>query len=267
MLKILSLFILVSCATSRNFPAKNVCYLLYNLKSKKFEKEINPKFCKVQLPAASTFKVPLAVMGFDSGILKDETTLFKWDGQKRFLEVWNKDHNARSWMKESVVWYSQVLTSKLGMDKTQNYLNKFHYGNQDLSSGLKYSWLTPSPTESGGVKNSLKISAYEQVSFLEKLWNEALPVSQLSQAKTKSILAKDENPPHRELLGKTGSGFIDDEMKLRLGWYVAHLKVGMKEYIVVTNFTDAKEMPQPRNFGGPEAKELTKQLLIEDDLF
>lgn len=231
-----------------------------------FEKEINPQFCKIQHPPNSSFKIALAVMGFDSGILKDENTTFKWDGEKRFLDVWNKDHNARSWMKDSVVWYSQELSPKLGTEKMTDYLNKFEYGNRDMSGGIKHAWLTPSPA-SEGMKNSLKISAYEQVYFLKNLWNQTLPVSQESQIKTKSILPKDENPPHRELLGKTGSGFVGKKMNLRLGWYVAHLKVGPKEFIVVTNFTDEKEMPQPRNFGGPEAKELTKQLLSEDDLF
>lgn len=266
MTKLILLFILVSCATKRNFPDKNVCFLLYNLKTDKFEKEINPQFCKIQLPPASTFKVPLAVMSFDAGLLKDENTTLKWDGQKRFMDAWNKDHTARTWMRDSVVWFSQELSPKLGAEKMTDYLNKFEYGNRDMSGGIKHAWLTPSPA-SEGMKNSLKISAYEQVNFLKNLWNQKLPVSQDAQIKTKSILAKEENPPHRELLGKTGSGFTGEEMNLRIGWYVAHLKSGMKEYIVVTNFTDTKEMPQPRNYGGPEAKELTKQILVEDDLF
>lgn len=61
-------------------------------------------------------------------------------------------------MKESCVWYSQVLTKELGMKKFQDYVTKFSYGNMDLSgdkgqkNGLTHAW----------VASSLRISAEEQ---------------------------------------------------------------------------------------------------------
>ncbi|MBA2404850.1 MAG: penicillin binding protein transpeptidase domain-containing protein, partial [Bdellovibrionales bacterium] len=104
-----TLLFLSSCATQppKKFANKDVCFLLFNLGSGTFEKIINQDRCGQKLPAASTFKVPLAVMAFDSGVLKDEHTMLKWDGEKRFLDAWNKDHTASSWMKDSVVWFSQ----------------------------------------------------------------------------------------------------------------------------------------------------------------
>lgn len=255
------ILLFVGCATKRDFPQKNVCFLLFNLKTNEYEKELNPKFCKIPQLPASTFKVPLAIMGFESGVLKDETTMFKWDGKKHFLDAHNKDHTAATWMRDSVVWYSQVLAEKMGKEMVQNYVTQLNYGNKDTSGELTTFWLPNEP------KASIKISAYEQVEFMKKLWKEELPFSKRSQELTKKILVREINPPHRELAGKTGSGYVNDEKTLRLGWYIAHLKSGLKEYIVVTNFTDKVEMPQPRSFGGPEAKELTKQLLTEDDLF
>lgn len=148
------------------------CFLLYNLKTQKFEHEIGAKTCRKRYPACSTFKVPLAVMAFDSQILKDQTQTLKWDGKKQWLEAWNKDHNAKSWMRESVVWFSQRLTPKLGTKKLQNYLNKFQYGNKSLKGGITQAWLNP-PTNPVG----LKISAYEQVEFMKKLWTDKLPAS------------------------------------------------------------------------------------------
>ncbi len=199
--------------------------------------------------------------------MKDEKTTFRWDNEKRFLEVWNKDQTAESWMRESVVWVSQQITPQIGEQKIVSYLKSFDYGNKDFSGGLKTAWLTPAPISTDVKENSLKLSGYEQVEFLAKFWSGELKVSKHATDMTKKILVYETNPPHRTLAGKTGSGFIDSAQTIRLGWYVAHLSVGAKEYIVVTNFTDVKEMPQPRGFGGLEAKELTKQLLSEHDMW
>ena len=71
--------------------------------------------CKKRVSPASTFKVPLALMAFDAGILKDEGSGMKWDGTKTSRQEWNRDQTAASWMKYSVVWFSQRLTPQLGM--------------------------------------------------------------------------------------------------------------------------------------------------------
>lgn len=266
-MKYFALLLLLACSTSRNFVNKDVCFLIYDLKEEKFLTRYNGSNCNVELPAASTFKIPLSLMAFDSGVLKDEKTEFKWNGQKYFLDSWNKDQTAASWMKESVVWVSQEITPNLGIQKIQKYLADFKYGNQNMSGGIKTAWLTPAPITGEVKENSLKISGYQQVEFLAKFWNGKLPVSAHATEMTKKILVHETNPPHRFLDGKTGSGFIDAEQTKRLGWYVAHLAVGLKNYIVVTNFVDTKEVPQPRGFGGIEAKEITKQLLSEQDLW
>jgi len=54
-------------------------------------------------------------MAFDAGILKDEGSGMKWDGTKTSRQEWNRDQTAASWMKYSVVWFSQRLTPQLGM--------------------------------------------------------------------------------------------------------------------------------------------------------
>jgi len=111
----------------------------------------------------STFKIPLSLMGFDSGILVDEmhpVWPFK-EGYVDWRSAWRKNHNPSTWIKESCVWYSQILTKKLGMKKFQDYVTQFSYGNMDLSgdkgknNGLTNAWLS----------SSLKISSIQQVAF------------------------------------------------------------------------------------------------------
>jgi beta-lactamase class D len=40
------------------------------------------------------------------------------------------------WLKDSIVWVSQRITPLLGQEKFKAYLEKFHYGNTDISAAL-----------------------------------------------------------------------------------------------------------------------------------
>jgi beta-lactamase class D len=260
-------FILVSCSTKRNFPEKDVCYLLFNMTTGKYEEVYNEKRCEERLPACSTFKVALSVMSYDSGILKDELNpVFKWDGVKRSIEPWNKDQTPTSWIRESAVWVSQEMTPKLGMTKIQNYLNDFEYGNRDFSGGLKYSWLTPAKFVNEPMENTLKISGYDQVKFLSKLWRGELKASAKAQTLTKNIMTHDESPRGIVLIGKTGSGFTNENQDYRIGWFVGHVQKDESEYIVVVNFSDKQKQPAG-TYGGREAKEMALKLLTEKGLW
>lgn len=263
---ILFFILIAACSTKPRFLNKEVCFLLYDLEKKTFEEIINQDRCEMRFPAASTFKIPLAVMSFDAGLLKDENHLLKWDGTKKFLPAWEKDHTATSWMRESVVWYSQELTPQLGRSKIEYYLKTFMYGNADMSGGIKTAWLTPSDFTEDAMRNSLKISGMEQVFFLEKLWRGELKASSASQEMTQKLLGTEVSPNGSELSGKTGSGFIGDKFDLRIGWYVGYLKAKNKNYVLVINFTDIEKLKE-RAFGGAEARETAKKILTEKKLW
>ncbi len=176
--------------------------------------------CDVRYSPASTFKIPLAVIGYDSGILKDENHPI-WESPKSltFLkDYWSGEKTPASWMRFSIVWYSQNLTKKLGAKKFQNYVDKLDYGNRDLSGnlglndGLSQSWLS----------SSLLISANEQLSFITKLAENKLPVTQLAQEKTKNILRFfDESMLSNGwiIYGKTGTD-VDRKTGERKGYFV-----------------------------------------------
>lgn len=244
-----------------HFKGMRGCFLLYNVKTKHFEKQLGDA-CQERFPACSTFKVPLAIMAFDSGVLKDEKQTLKWDGQKRMLEAWNKDHNAASWMPESVVWFSQRLTPKLGEKKLKKYLENFKYGNEDVSTGITTAWLN-SPADPRG---SLAINAYEQVEFMRKLWMNELPASGRSLELTRKITYLETSPKGFKLSGKTGSNFYDTTRKVQFGWFIAHVTNGDQEYIAVTNISDLKPVETDK-FGGFRAKMITKDLLLESGLW
>lgn len=264
---------IVSCKASPvQNEAKNVsanyfdkmdgCFLLFNMKTGHIDKVIGDERCRKQLPACSTFKVPLAVMAFDSGILKDESVTLKWDGKKDSREESNRDHNAQTWMKQSIVWFSQRLTPKLGKKKIQKYLNDFDYGNKDLAAGIQQAWLV-SPSDEGP---ALKISAYEQLEFMKKLWTSSLPASARSMQKTRDITYLETSPRGTKLSGKTGSNFYDKNHQIHLGWFISHIQNGNQEYITIANFTDLVPV-ETAGFGGFRAKEITKKILADSDLW
>lgn len=234
------------------------CFLLYNMKTKAFEKIIGEEVCREQLPACSTFKVPLAVMAFDSGIIKDKNATLKWDGVKNDLMAHNQDHSAVTWMKDSVVWVSQRITPALGTKKLQKYLNDFDYGNKDISQGLRTAWLA----RPGDNSTALKISAYQQVEFMEKLWTDRLPASKQALQVTRELTYLEDSPKGYRLNGKTGSNSFEHNRSLKFGWFVAHLERSSQQYIAVTNIADLQPQSNP-GYGGPRAKDLTKRILAD----
>lgn len=274
---ILFLSVLAGCSTTAPKEAvvapvvdphkgKAVCFLLVDVETGQIQKSLNEINCNEQLSPCSTFKIPLAVMGFDSGVLKDETTQFKWNGVKHSIEGWNQDQTAADWMKNSTVWYSQVMTPKIGHGKIKSYLRKFEYGNQDFRGGLKTAWLTPA----GFIKDekgfTLKISGIEQIDFLKKLVRNKLPVKLKAQELTKKLIFLETTPKGYAFSGKTGSGYTDGTLTRRIGWFVGSIKTPDREYVFVTNFKDTEDV-KDAEYGSRYAKALTIELLKAEGLW
>lgn len=220
--------------------------------------------CDKRLSPCSSFKVPIALMGFDAGILKSPTQpKLKFTEAIRlsnapnynpakypFQKFWMRDQTPESWMKYSVVWYSQEVTKKLGMEKFKNYLDKFDYGNKDVSGtpgkndGLTESWL----------ENSLKISSREQVEFIEKLGNRKLPVSKQAIENTVKIIALENVGDDWKLYGKTGSG-------AQIGRFVGWVEKGNRRIFFAQDVVE-EAFFHAGLAGGKIAKELAKDNLV-----
>lgn len=248
------------------FEGKSGCFLLYSVRSGRFIEQIGGQNCRIRYVACSTFKVPLAVMAFDSKTLKDEKETLRWDGKRGMIPEWDHDQNAVSWMKDSVVWFSQRLTPALGELRIRSYLADFQYGNQDISRGIKDAWLI-APDDPG---SSLKISPYEQIEFLKRLYAGKLAVSEQSMALTRAILPTETTPNGFQFSGKTGSNFqmsdVEGSPRRRLGWFIGRVAKGSDEYFVATVFRDLKPTDDSF-FGGRRAKEITKERLKARGLF
>ncbi len=133
----------------RYLPHQSACFLLYDLTAKQLIQVDHEVNCSKRMAPDSTFKIPLSLMAFDQAII-NQVTHFKWDRQPHRLKTWDHEQTPKSWLTNSVVWVSQQLTPKLGLDKIQYYLSEFEYGNQDfighsgLHDGLTQAWLSSS---------------------------------------------------------------------------------------------------------------------------
>lgn len=178
--------------------------------------------CEERFTPMSTFKVPLALMGYDAGLLKDEHRPL-WDYDRKFdaPKRARKPVDPTIWEAESILWYSQELTRRLGPEAFDRYVRELGYGNADTrglpgkDDGLTHSWLS----------SSLLISADEQAAFMRRIGARDLPVSRAAIDMTARIIPSFEAADGWKVQGKTGSGSLRRKNgKLNaarpVGWFV-----------------------------------------------
>ncbi|WP_090986492.1 class D beta-lactamase [Paenibacillus sp. CF384] len=168
----------------------------------------------------SSFKVPNALIGLEVGAVRDEYDVKRWDGIIRPFEVWNRDHSLASAMRASAIWYYQAMARDIGTERMKSYVERIHYGNMDISGGIDTFWLS----------SSLKISAEEQVDFIEDLVEETLPFQEQTQKTVKRMMI-DNDQDNYTVHGKTGTRLSDNG----LGWYVGYVELGKTDWVFASN--------------------------------
>jgi beta-lactamase class D len=200
--------------------------------------------CGTRVTPASTFKIAISLMGYESQFLKDEHSpaLPFHAGYADWLPAWRQTTDPTSWIKYSVVWFSQQVTQSLGTARFQKYVTDFHYGNEDVSgdpgkhNGLTRAWLS----------SSLRISPLEQLGFLEKLVTRQLPVSSHALEMTKRITEITVLPNGWDIHGKTGAGSPPtpdgsyDEAH-SYGWFVGWATKGSRTIVFARLVQDEKQ--------------------------
>jgi len=172
---------------------------------------------------ASTFKIPHTLIVLNENIMNSQDDIIKWDNVKRTYQVWNQDQTLKSAFLVSCVWCYQKFTTHLSKEKYLEYLKLFNYGNATIGSNLSEFWLD----------GSLKISAYEQIDFLKKLYNNRLLTNEKSMLMLKNILVEEENE-YYVLRAKSG---WDGE----IGWYVGYITTKTENYFFAMNGNIKKE--------------------------
>ncbi|MEJ8567624.1 penicillin-binding transpeptidase domain-containing protein [Elongatibacter sediminis] len=200
--------------------------------------------CETPLSPCSTFKIPNSLIGLDAGVLKGPGDTFTWDGTVHSRKVLNQDHDLASAVRHSVVWYFQQVARSVGPERMQQALDRFGYGNRDISGGIDQFWLG----------SSLKISALDQIDFLRRLNARELPADPGHQATTRELLLQDFAIPEDfrgTLYGKTGSCPMPGSDH---GWFVGIVEREEDTLVFAVNVIG-------ENRWGPEARRIAIRML------
>jgi beta-lactamase class D len=218
---------------------------------------VDPAQVETRFVPASTYKIPNALIGLETGVVTGEDFTLSWDGVKRDRESWNQDHNLATAIKESAVWYFQIVARRVGLARMQEKVKAFGYGNQNIGVVVDRFWLD----------GPLAISALEQVEFLRRLlatargqkvpW--ALPVSPGHAQLLMKLLVKRESGGW-VLRGKTGMARARKPQ--RIGWLVGIVDApnGKGSWVYATIVT-GKDSAGPAIFDARET--LTIGMLAE----
>jgi beta-lactamase class D len=190
--------------------------------------------CATRLSPASTYKIPHALIGLETGVVTT-TTVEKWDGVKHPSQPkWNLDHTVLSAMRPSVLWFFQRMAPKIGAARAAEWLARFDYGNRDTSGPITTYW----------VNGRLRISPDEQLAFLKKFYDGTLPVSKAHVDQLKGAMEQAPgtvenargvhklNAPWRSgmtLNSKTGASTIESGESV--SWLVGQLTVDQRKVV------------------------------------
>jgi beta-lactamase class D len=249
------LLILSGCVSSKNnkeLHNNKVGFVLFE-EGKGVISVNDSSLVKTRYSPCSTFKVPHAVFGLDSGYITGKDFTLEYDPQKNpqqsyWPNNWSQDHDLESAVKNSVVWYFQNVARNIGHKKMAHFLAKAKFGNQDISGGIDEFWLG----------SSLKISPLEQVELWSKLFKHQLGFKKENVDLVKEIILEEKTPKYT-LRAKTGACTQPNNQKS--AWWVGSLEQNGKTYYFSTIL-----------FGGDFAKlfstrkKVTKRLLKKEGL-
>ena len=213
------------------FKSKNIegTIVIESLNTKKVYIH-NDKRANMPLSPASTFKIPHTLIALNEGIVNANSIIF-WDKTDKGMEPWNKNQTLESAFKLSCVWCYKEFASKIGVEKYKNYLKELDYGNRIVGNDVSDFWLD----------GSLKITTFEQIKFLKRLYKNDLPfkIEDINTLKQIMIEEKNEN---FTLSAKSG---WSTRFEFESGWYIGFVETKDDVWFFATNLVTQgkKDLP------------------------
>ena len=217
--------------------ARRPCFLLYEIGVGQVRREPNAG-CNTRITPGSTFKIAQALFALDAGVVSGPDETIAYDGTGDWPESSKRDHTLASAMHESVIWYAQKLAERLGPEREQSYLLNIGYGNMDASGPPTRFWMG----------DSLAISPDEQQTFLLRLYNDKLPLSERAMKLVREMLVQPRDviinsqgrhkfdapwPADAVVSAKTAS--MTDLTGQAVRWLVGHVQRGKRAYVFVSS--------------------------------
>ena len=176
---------------------------------------------KGNLPA-STFKITNSIIALETGVVENDSTLFKWNGEKRYLKNWEQDLIFRDAFHYSCVPCYQEVATKIGAKQMNTYLDKLQYGNMDVdTTTIDTFWL----------QGASQINQFQQIDFLKRFYQSELLISERTVGIMKRMMVIEEIDEYK-LSGKTGWSIRNGNNN---GWFVGYIEARNKTYFFATN--------------------------------
>jgi len=201
--------------------------LIYDFENNKYYSNDFQWAEKGNLPA-STFKIPNSIIALETGIVEDDSTLFKWYGEKRYLKNWEQDLIFKQAFHYSCVPCYQEVARKIGEKNMSKHLNKIDYGNMKVDSlNIDSFWL----------KGESRINQFQQIDFLKRFYNSELPISKRTEMIMKRMMVIEHNSIYK-LSGKTGWSIKNGNNN---GWFIGYVETQNKTYFFASNIEPKKQ--------------------------
>ena len=231
-------FICVGCSNNNISEDKGIqkyfdsagvrgCFGLFNNSENNFIIYNLPRYRDSFYTPASTFKIVNSLIGIQTGVIRDENMVIKWDGIKRWNEDWNKNLTMKEAFAVSAVPYFQEIARRIGRDTMKIWIDSLGYGNRNISGPIDSFWLN----------NRLKIKPDEELGLVKKLYFGQLPFFKRTLDIVQSVMLREQNSNYK-LSYKTGWGTLENGYEL--GWVVGWIEENKHPYFFVLNF----ETPQ-----------------------
>jgi beta-lactamase class D len=119
-----------------------------------------------ELPA-STFKIPNTLIGLETGVLHRDL-VFRWDSTERANASWNEDLPLARAFRVSCVPCYQDVARRIGVGRMTQWLDRLRFGTMVV---------TDSTIDSFWLRGASRITPIQQLDFLMRLHERALPLS------------------------------------------------------------------------------------------
>ncbi|MFX1770049.1 class D beta-lactamase [Riemerella anatipestifer] len=199
----------------------NGSILIYDVKNKIYYSN-DFSWAKTGVIPASTFKIPNSIIALETGIIKNDSAIFKWNGEKRRFKIWEEDLTFKKAFQVSCVPCYQEIARKVGVKRMKKYLRKLDY------KGMVFDTLT---IDNFWLEGNSKISQKQQIDFLRKFYFSKFPISDRTIKIVKNIM-EIERTENYILSGKTGLSSIEEKYN---GWFVGYVETKSNVYFFATN--------------------------------
>jgi len=185
-------------------------------------------WAKTGIIPASTFKIPNSIIALETGVIKNDSDVFRWNGEKRWNKKWEQDLTFKEAFQVSCVPCYQEVARKIGVERMKAYLNKLNYKEMVFdNTTIDNFWLD----------GESKISQTQQIQFLKRFYFSELPISKRTETIVKNIMLIEKTYEYT-LSGKTG---LSVKNGLDNGWFVGYFEVKNKLYFFATNVEPAEK--------------------------